>query len=307
MLLSNQPTKVQVPFANSGTKNAIPIPSQIGVTPGAASFTDGFPPLTFTPLASGGVPPAGADFNGIFNAITQILRWACGGGHFTYDSAWSTANGGYPKGALLLKADGTGYWKNLVDGNTTNPDSGGSNWAEPFLGNTTGVSIPDSAGLMRFVFYGNGATLIRGWDSSTPVRIQNASGTDVAQFLNSGVLSLGADAVSSGDATRLGQVNSLISVAVNTRAGHTYTASDWAWIDKSRGLFAQWAPVSSSGTVTFNNAFTTACFLVLCVSTAGGGIYSTVHPVSGSITTSGFYWDSSNVSNASGLFLAIGV
>lgn len=75
MQASNIPSKVPLPFANSGTKNAIPTASQIGVTPGAASLTDGFPPLTMTPLASGGVPPAGADFNGILNLITAIQQW----------------------------------------------------------------------------------------------------------------------------------------------------------------------------------------------------------------------------------------
>ena len=64
------PTKITVPFANTGSKNTIPVPSQISVTPGAASYTDGFPPLTMTPKASGGVPPFGQDMNGILYAIT---------------------------------------------------------------------------------------------------------------------------------------------------------------------------------------------------------------------------------------------
>jgi hypothetical protein len=128
MQLSGAPTKVTVPFANSGTKNTIPTASQIGVTPGAASYTDGFPPLTFTPLASGGVPPAGADFNGILNAITQAVRWQMAGGGYTYDSTFSTAVGGYPKSALLANTAGTGYWFNTVDNNTVNPDTVGTGW-----------------------------------------------------------------------------------------------------------------------------------------------------------------------------------
>ena len=128
MLASNIPGKVSVPFANSGTKNAIPVPSQIGVTPGLASYTDGFPPLTFTPLASGGVPPFGADFNGFLNAITQAVRWACAGGQYPYDAAFSTAVSGYPLGAIVQRADGTGEWLNLTDGNTTNPEAGGAGW-----------------------------------------------------------------------------------------------------------------------------------------------------------------------------------
>jgi hypothetical protein len=140
MQLSNAPTKVTVPFANSGTKNAIPTASQIGVTPGAASYTDGFPPLTFTPLASGGVPPAGADFNGILNAITASVRWGMAGGLYAYDGTFSTAVGGYPRGAIVNSADATGAWRNLTDNNTTNPDSGGTGWITAFPAGVVGAT-----------------------------------------------------------------------------------------------------------------------------------------------------------------------
>lgn len=131
MQLSSAPQKILVPFANSGTKNTIPIASQIGITPGAASFTDGFPPLTLTPVASGGVPPYGADFNGVLNAITNQQMFQAGGGIYPFDSTWSTDNGGYPKGATILKSGGVGVWVSLIDNNTTNPDSAYSaNWAD---------------------------------------------------------------------------------------------------------------------------------------------------------------------------------
>jgi hypothetical protein len=123
-----------VPFAESGTKNAVPIPSQIGVTPGAASFTTGFPPLTFTPIAAGGVPPFGADFNGVLNAITQALRWTNAGGQYVYDVDFATAIGGYPKGALLQRSTLDGFWMNTVDNNTTDPDTGGAGWVDPLSG-----------------------------------------------------------------------------------------------------------------------------------------------------------------------------
>lgn len=128
MQASNAPTKSAVPFANSGAKNTIPVASQIGITPGLASFTDGFPPLTMTPLAAGGVPPYGQDFNGILNFLSAAIRWEQAGAPYFYDAAFSTAIGGYPKGAVLAATSGNGSWLNLVDNNTTNPDSGGANW-----------------------------------------------------------------------------------------------------------------------------------------------------------------------------------
>lgn len=133
MLSSAIPGKILLPFATSGSKRAIPVASQIGITAGAASYTDGFPPLTFLAPASGGVPPSGQDFNGVLNAITAVQQWQSAGGLFAYDSAFSTAVSGYPKNAVLQKLDGTGTWRSLVDSNTANPDTGGANWEDSNL------------------------------------------------------------------------------------------------------------------------------------------------------------------------------
>lgn len=140
MQASQSPTLVPLAFAANGTKNAIPEASQIGITPGAASLNDGFPPLTFTPIAAGGVPPAGGDFNGILNLITQSLRWQHAGGQYGYNSAFANdANvGGYPRGAVLMRADNSGMWLNQTDNNATNPDTGGAGWVAAFMSGTVG-------------------------------------------------------------------------------------------------------------------------------------------------------------------------
>ncbi len=81
-----------------------------------------------TPLAAGGVPPYGADFNGILNFLSAAARWQQAGGAYPYDAAFSTAIGGYPQGAMLKQSSGGGYWLNLAENNTSNPDGGGANW-----------------------------------------------------------------------------------------------------------------------------------------------------------------------------------
>jgi hypothetical protein len=129
MQYSDLPPRIPVPFAESGPKNTIPVPSQTGITPGAASFTTGFPPLTMTPVAAGGVPPFGQDMNGILFDTTSWARWQGAGGLVEYDATFSTAIGGYPKGAMLKAASGSGVWLSTADNNTTNPDLGGSGWA----------------------------------------------------------------------------------------------------------------------------------------------------------------------------------
>lgn len=145
MQASNAPSKSAVPFAESGNKNTIPVDSQIGVTPGAASFTDGFPPLTMTPLVAGGVPPYGADFNGILNFLSAATRWSQAGAGYKYDSSFAAAVGGYPRGAMLLSADGTGMWRSTAENNGTDPDAGGAGWAAQPTGIATAAEA--SAGV----------------------------------------------------------------------------------------------------------------------------------------------------------------
>lgn len=131
MLSSAIPTKIPLPFAynaGAGYINTIPTASQIGITNGKASLADGFPPLTFTAISAGGIPPFGADVNGILNEVTAITQWQQAGGFFVYDSAFSTTISGYPKGAILQSANRAGLWVSTAENNTTNPDTGGAGW-----------------------------------------------------------------------------------------------------------------------------------------------------------------------------------
>lgn len=134
MQYSDLPTRIQVPFAQSGPKNVVPVPSQVSITPGAASFTTGFPPLTMTPIAAGGVPPFGQDMNGVLFDATGWARWQAAGGMVAYDAAFSAAVGGYPKGATLAAASGVGMWLSTDENNTTNPDAGGAGWVAVMSG-----------------------------------------------------------------------------------------------------------------------------------------------------------------------------
>ena len=140
------PTKITVPFANSaGTyKNTIPVPSQISITPGAASFTDGFPPLTMTPKASGGLPPFGQDMNGVLFNVTQAIQYSQAGGLFPYDSVFATAVGGYPNGAVVQASDRSCLWLNSVANNTTAPESFGAGWSPLCAYGETLISLSSS-------------------------------------------------------------------------------------------------------------------------------------------------------------------
>lgn len=131
MLASDIPAKFPLPWASSAAPpyiRPIPLASQIGIVAGAASLTDGFVPLNFQPLSAGGVPPWGADFNGIMHQVTQWSRWLNAGGTVKYDGTFSGQIGGYPKGAVIQASDESGFWQSIADNNATNPDTGGDGW-----------------------------------------------------------------------------------------------------------------------------------------------------------------------------------
>jgi hypothetical protein len=167
MQLSNIPEKLVLAFATSGGKNTIPVDSQIGITGGAASLEDGFPPLTMTPIAAGGIPPSGFDMNGILFELSAIIRWANAGGGFPYDGTFAADAhvGGYPKGARVMRSDGLGYWFNTVDNNTVDPESGGSaaaGWTPDYQSGATSVAMTNANVTLTPLQYGKPMIVITG-------------------------------------------------------------------------------------------------------------------------------------------------
>lgn len=165
MLRTSVPAKFPIPFASGAGGSFIrPIPeaSQIGIQGGAASLTDGFPPLNAQPIAAGGVPPFMQDMNGLEFQITANIQWAQAGGFWTYDSGFSTAIGGYPQGALLESAIMPGrLWVSLLDNNTQNPDAYPfTGWAAAPGGTPPGTPIPSfQATVLPGCVIANGLTI----------------------------------------------------------------------------------------------------------------------------------------------------
>ncbi len=158
MKASQLPVRVPVPFASSANPTyvrAMQIASQIGITNGQWSYTDGSPPLNFLPEGSGGVPPDGRDFNALMLAITQWTQWQSAGGTSFYDATFAAAVGGYPMGAVVSSTTAGTLWLCTADNNTTNPDSAtAANWIA-FLTTSTnvgkGLVSQSVAGTYQFV------------------------------------------------------------------------------------------------------------------------------------------------------------
>lgn len=136
----------------------IPDPSQISITVNAASFNDGFPPSTMTPEASGGLPFFGQDMNGILWMISAYCANFAAGALSQYNSTLSANISGYPTGVVLRNASGNGLWLNAVNGNTTDPDTGGAGWLATactggeFFSVAGGTDVTLSAGQASYPF-----------------------------------------------------------------------------------------------------------------------------------------------------------
>lgn len=246
MQTSSQPKLLPIPFADTGSKQSIPNTSQIGITAGRASYPDGFPPLTRTPLAAGGVPPFGTDFNGVLNDITSAIRWTQAGAGYPFDATFNAAVSGYPKGARVTNSSQDGFWLNTTDGNTTNPENTTSaltGWVPQNSYGTT--NIPGLSGSSvtlttlqaskdRIVLSGTLTTninlVVPAWIKKWEV-INNCTGTysvTVKTISGTGIaVPAGSTAILLGDGTNIVQAapsGSLLNVQVFYTSG-TYTAT----------------------------------------------------------------------------------
>ncbi|MEN2469782.1 hypothetical protein [Burkholderia sp. GS2Y] len=254
------PTLVPLAFAAGGAFNTIPEASQIGTNPGGASLVDGFPPLTRTPIAAGGIPPSGLDMNGVLNLITQSTRWTHAGGRYAFNSVFAadTNVGGYPSGAMLMSADGFGTWLSLADNNSDNPDAGpGTKWAPSQaygfsaisgLTNTNVTLTPAQAMKSRIVLTGaltgnvpiilptwtREWTVVNNTTGNFAITVKTASGTGV-------VIPAGPSRVV-GDGTNITQLAE--SIAPATMASHALTAGQIGAIGSQGNL-----PINTSAKV----------------------------------------------------------
>lgn len=205
MQLSSIPAKFTVPWASGAGGSyirTIPTPSQIGVTNGAASFTDGFPPMTFLPVGSGGTPPFGQDFNGILNEVTAWNQWQQAGGPIRYDSVFQTAVGGYPNGAVVASVTYPGgYYISTLDNNTNglvDNATSQTGWTYAFL-TTGGSSIAAVVRAIPALIATANSSAGQSIAANTNVTMNSGFSTGVNTFANS-TMSGGAFTVGTGEA-----------------------------------------------------------------------------------------------------------
>lgn len=126
-----QPKLLSKPWASDGLKNNIPAERNGGLAQEAATYAEGFPSITMTPISVGGKPPSGKDMNGVLYEISAHTVWQNQGGRYRFDQTFCNAIGGYPKGSVLISDTLDTEYISLVEANTHNPNSGNNTgkWA----------------------------------------------------------------------------------------------------------------------------------------------------------------------------------
>jgi len=130
--LSNPDSRlIQLPWrgrngVNAGLLNVVPVDA-VG-SGNSASFADGFPIQTMVSPDLGGVPPSGADINGLLNQLTALMLWDNAGGQWRYNAALAAAIGGYPIGATLQLSDNATTVLCTSAGNLNDPNSNLNGW-----------------------------------------------------------------------------------------------------------------------------------------------------------------------------------
>lgn len=126
----NQPKQIIMPWAENGLKNDIPNIRGLSTPQEGATYQDGFPSITMTPISVGGKPPSGRDMNGILYEITANLAFLGRGKHYKFNQDYCSAINGYPKGAILVNNAETALYISRVDQNqidfNSQPNNG--NW-----------------------------------------------------------------------------------------------------------------------------------------------------------------------------------
>ncbi|EOJ8666968.1 hypothetical protein AB7250_07850 [Providencia stuartii] len=114
------PKLITKPFAQNGQKNAIPENFSSSMESNQATWDTGFGQITMIPVAAGGLPPKGQDFNGIFNQISENVVYLSMGGRFKFSADYAAAINGYPKGAILQSDDEKKEYQSIIDNNKVN-------------------------------------------------------------------------------------------------------------------------------------------------------------------------------------------
>lgn len=153
-----QPKLLPTAWGSNGARNDIPIERHDRLAQEAATYADGFPDITMTPISLGGKPPSGKDMNGVLHELSAHIVYQNKGQRYRFDAKHCQAIGGYPKGAVLMNDKGDTEYISLVDKNTANFNSATVNIAGKWAVLNSATQLANKADKARTVSAGAGLT-----------------------------------------------------------------------------------------------------------------------------------------------------
>ncbi|MEE8661813.1 hypothetical protein CGLAMM_10800 [Acetobacteraceae bacterium EV16G] len=116
-------------FASEAEAGTITYPlPQDKPSAGRVGVRQGFPLETMTPIAAGGLPPHGADLNGILRMLSASCQRGEAGVILPFSADFASLIGGYPRNALVTYGAESLFYLSLSDENQSVPGTPGAQW-----------------------------------------------------------------------------------------------------------------------------------------------------------------------------------
>lgn len=205
-MIPERPQTILTPFCYAGDTRNIPATTPAGTN--QFSYEAGFPPLTSTPLQSGGVPPERQDFNAAFKLLSEFIYYLQSGNQFVWSNLLD-----YDKGCTILGSDGALYLCIQANGATSpntvqDPTSSTGYW----------VKVIDSQGILNINIIGDGtitgSKLANDTITSTQIAANAVTASELANnAVDTAAISAGAVTDAKITSVAASKVSGLLNIA----------------------------------------------------------------------------------------------
>lgn len=213
-MIPEKPQVITSPFCYAGDTRNIPATTPTGTN--QFSYEAGFPPLTSTPLQSGGVPPERQDFNAAFKLLSEFIYYLQSGNQFVWSNLLD-----YDKGCTILGSDGALYLCIQANG-ATSPNT----VQDPTTSTGYWVKVIDSQGVLNINVIGDGtitgSKLANDTITSTQIAANAVTASELANnAVDTAAISAGAVTDAKITSVAASKVTGLLNIAAPLPKGQS--------------------------------------------------------------------------------------
>lgn len=228
-MIPEKPQVITSPFCYAGDTRNIPATTPAGTN--QFSYEAGFPPLTSTPLQSGGVPPERQDFNAAFKLLSEFIYYLQSGNQFVWSNLLD-----YDKGCTILGSDGALYLCIQANG-ATSPNT----VQDPTTSTGYWVKVIDSQGILNINVIGDGtitgAKLANDTITSSQIAANAVTSSELADnAVDTAAIAAGAVTDEKITSVAASKVSGLLNIAAPLpRTGSGIIRGDWVSLGNING------------------------------------------------------------------------